>query len=153
MRLADIMVTEVETTTPDTPAEKAYQFMRFHQCHHLVVVRERQVIGIISDRDLGSRHGAMLRAGRNVGELMSSPVTSGTPSMTTRQAANLMRGHSIGCLPILDRGDLVGIVTVSDLLQAVGSGLVRTLMQSKRWVMKGRGPRRKAVRGESSVVC
>ncbi len=144
MRLADLMVTKVKTTTPETPADKAYEFMRLHSCHHLVVVRGRQVIGIISDRDLGSRHGALLRAGHNVGELMSSPVTSANPTTTARQAANLMRGRSIGCLPVLEEGELVGIVTVSDLLRAIGSGVIRPASESKRWVMKGRGPRRKA---------
>jgi len=143
MRLADIMVSSVYTVTPDTPADKAYEFMRLHTCHHLVVVREHQVVGIVSDRDLGSRNGALLRAGHSVAELMSAPVTSGTPSMTMRQAANLMRGHSIGCLPVLDHGELVGIVTVSDLLHAIGGGMARPTAESKRWVMKGRGPRRK----------
>ncbi len=140
MRLADIMVRSVYTITPDTPADKAYEFMRLHGCHHLVVLRERQVVGVVSDRDLGSRNGALLRAGHNIAELMTSPVTSGTPSMTMRQAANLMRGRSIGCLPVLDHGELVGIVTVSDLLQAIGGGAIRPTAESKRWMMKGRKP-------------
>ncbi len=144
MRLADIMETSVETTTPETSAEQAYTRMRLHGCHHLVVVRDGAVLGVLSDRDLGSRRGAAVRAGQTVGELMASPVASATPSTTTRKAANLMRGRSIGCLPVMDGRRLVGIVTVSDLLDALGGHVERPTATAKRWVMKGRGPRQKA---------
>jgi predicted transcriptional regulator len=45
--------------------------------------------------------------------------------MTVRQAATLMRGWSIGCLPVVDGQGLVGIVTVSDLLGLIARGEAR----------------------------
>ncbi len=144
MRLADIMVRTVETVSPDTPAEQAYTVMRQHDCHHLVVVRDSAVVGVVSDRDFGSHRGGGVRAGHTVGELMSSRVTTAAPTTTTRQAANLMRGRSIGCLPVMDHDKLVGIITVSDLLEALGGGYERARAESKRWVLKARAPRTKA---------
>jgi CBS domain-containing protein len=65
--------------------------------------------------------------------------------MTIRQAANLLRGRTIGCLPVLEDGKLVGILTTTDLLELIGRASERPVSKGKRWVMKGRGARRKAV--------
>jgi CBS domain-containing protein len=62
--------------------------------------------------------------------------------MTIRQAANLLRGRMIGCLPVLEGGKLIGILTATDMLEQIGRGSDRPA-RGKRWVMKGRGPRRK----------
>jgi CBS domain-containing protein len=77
---------------------------------------------------------------------MSEPVVTVEVTTTVRQAANLMRGHSIGCLVVTgsDRsGRVKGIVTVSDLLELVGRGLDRGAATSKRWTLKHRTPHRK----------
>jgi acetoin utilization protein AcuB len=47
---------------------------------------------------------------------MTAPVATAAPDTTVREAANLLRGRHIGCLPIVEDGRLVGIVTVADLL-------------------------------------
>ena len=52
------------------------------------------------------------------------PVSVG-PATTLRQAANLMRGHTIGCLLVVEKGKLVGLVTTTDLLDQLGRGATR----------------------------
>jgi CBS domain-containing protein len=47
------------------------------------------------------------------------------PRTPVRRAANLLRGRSIGCLPVVDSGQLIGIVTISDVLELVGRGARR----------------------------
>jgi CBS domain-containing protein len=54
--------------------------------------------------------------GRRVADLMRPDVVKASPATDVRRAAGLMRRHGVGCLPVVDRGRLVGIVTVSDLL-------------------------------------
>lgn len=103
MRLADIMATAVDTIDLAAPAESAWQRMRLGRIHHLVVMNGRAVAGIISDRDLGGARGGPVREGRQVRELMTPNVVAAAPTTTVREAANLMRGRSIGCLPVLDR--------------------------------------------------
>ncbi|MBI3403033.1 MAG: CBS domain-containing protein [Acidobacteria bacterium] len=123
MRLNEVMTEGVQTVAPTMAASDAWELMRRKQIHHVVVTRGSDVIGILSDRDAGSRAGAGVRSGRTVAELMTSHAVTLSPEDTVRKAANLMRGRTIGCLPVTDkRGRLVGIVTVSDLLDLLGKG-------------------------------
>jgi CBS domain-containing membrane protein len=55
---------------------------------------------------------------------MTAPVLTVDSATTIRRTANLMRGRSIGCVPVVDAGRLVGIVTVSDLLALLGRSSV-----------------------------
>lgn len=139
MRLSEIMSTKVRTIGPADSADLAWDRMKMHRIHHLVVVRDGHIIGVITDRDLGSVHGADVRQGRSVRDLMTPAVTTATPQLTVREAANLMRGHRAGSLPIVDRGKLVGIVTVWDFLDLIGHGADRPVANRERWTMRNRG--------------
>ncbi len=65
---------------------------------------------------------------------MTEQVIVGNPEMTTKEAANLMRGHIIGCLPIVEGDELVGIVTISDLLELLGKGVHKAAALKERQV-------------------
>ena len=143
MRLKDVMTGNVQTIAPTASAEDAWNVMRLHGIHHLVVTDRNRPIGILSDRDAGSRRGAAVRRSKTVGELMTAPAVTATPAMTIRQAANVMRGRSIGCLVVVDAGRPVGIVTVSDLLEVVGRGLDRGVAASERRTLNHRVPHKK----------
>jgi CBS domain-containing protein len=139
MRLSEIMSTKVRTIGPAESAELAWDRMNMHQIHHLVVVRDGEILGIITDRDLGSTHGQEVREGRSVRDLMTPAVTTATSDLTVREAANLMRGHHAGSLPVVDEGKLVGIVTVWDFLDLIGRGADRPVPHPDRWTMRNRG--------------
>ena len=119
MRLREIMSTRVQTIAPTESAETAWERMSAHRIHHLVVVSEND-LGIISDTDLGGIRGETLRQGRTVADLMSPAHVKAEPETTIRQAANLLRGRSIGCLPVFEGAKLVGIITTTDLLGLIG---------------------------------
>jgi acetoin utilization protein AcuB len=149
MRIQDVMRRKVETIPAALPAEAAVEHMRNKRIRHLVVQRDGELAGVLSDRDvLALAPGEALR----VEDVMSTPVVSATAGMTLRRAANLLRGRSIGCLPVLDEGRLVGIVTTSDLLERIGRGSERPVARGPRWILKGRGPRRKSVVGRKGVA-
>lgn len=143
MRVQDVMSPGIQTVSPAVTAEDAWSLMRARRIHHLVVTRGARIVGLLSDRDAGSGRGAVVRQNRVVADLMSAPVMTIEPTATVRKAANLMRGRSIGCLVVADRGRALGILTVSDLLELVGRGLDRGVETTKRWTLKHRGPRRK----------
>jgi CBS domain-containing protein len=143
MRVQDVMTEAVQTIAPGSAAEDAWEMMRRHQFHHVVVTRGTQVVGILSDRDAGGRQGASIRRSHTVEELMTSPVLTVEPTTTVRKAANLMRGRSIGCLVVTSRGRVAGIVTVADLLEQLGRGSERAVTSGKRWTLKHRTPHRK----------
>ena len=131
MRMFEIMTKDVTTVKPTTTAADAWELMRRKGIHHLVVMQGSRILGILSDRDAGSRAGANIRADRTVADLMTKPVVTRAPTDTIRSAASVMRGRSIGCLPIVDQARLVGIVTVSDLLQLLGRGVDRRAKPSR----------------------
>ena len=125
MRLADLMQPDVKTISDSCPAEEAWELMNSNRFHHLVVTQGPLVVGVISDGDLRGVH-PNLRREVSVAALMNRDVVTATPHTTVREAANLMRGRSVGSLPVMDGDRLVGIVTTTDLLELLGrSGLDR----------------------------
>ena len=143
MRLQDIMSTDIKTVTPSVTVATARNLMRVDGIHHLLVVDDRRVVGIVSDRDLGGRVGALRAEGgaTSIADVMSTHVVSVTADATIRQAANLMRGHGIGCLAIVADQKPIGIVTITDLLELIGRGVERPIERSTRWTLRGRGAR------------
>jgi len=94
------------------------------------------VVGVISERDLGGRGGARVRRNRSVRDLMSTPVTTVPPDTTLHRAANVMRSRLVGCLPVVDRGRILGIVTATDVLDELGRGSARPAVGAKRRAMR-----------------
>jgi CBS domain-containing protein len=138
MRVQDVMTEGVQTIAPTSAAEDAWELMRRNEFHHVVVTRGSRVVGLLSHRDAGGRQGVMVRRGRTVEELMTRPVVTVEPTATVRKAANLMRGHSIGCAVVTNRGRVVGIVTVADLLDLLGHGVDRPAAPDKRPMLRRR---------------
>lgn len=125
MRLRDLMSPRVVTIESSETASAAWSRMRQHRIRHLVVTDNGDLAGVISERDLGGAGGEATRRGRTVADLMNSRVVTASPTTTLREAANLMRGRLIGSLPVVEDGRLVGIVTATDVLDALGRGLSR----------------------------
>jgi acetoin utilization protein AcuB len=132
MRIGEIMSTDVLATTPDAKAEHVWHEMQLRRIRHYVVMAGGRVVGVVSDRDLGGRSAAAVRKGRSVSDFMSHGVVTAQPDTTLRQAANLMRGRTIGCLPVIDDGQLVGIVTITDILDQLGRGAARPEVKAQR---------------------
>ncbi|HEY9450062.1 MAG TPA: CBS domain-containing protein [Gemmatimonadaceae bacterium] len=120
MRLSEIMNTRVVTSRPDEAASTAWTRMRRRSIRHLVVMDGSRLVGVLSERDLGGRTGTEMRKGRTVGKLMTPSVLSAQPETTVSEAADLMRERLIGCLPVMDGDALAGIVTATDVFDALG---------------------------------
>ena len=123
MKVRDIMSTKVQTIDMNEKAESAWNLMKWKRIHHVVVTDgPGQVVGVVSARDLGGQDREEARKIRPVAAMMTAYAVKAIPGMPVRQAANVMRGWNIGCLPVVEGGTLVGIVTVSDLLRIVAEG-------------------------------
>ncbi|HEY7288563.1 MAG TPA: CBS domain-containing protein [Vicinamibacterales bacterium] len=107
------MTTTIHSASPTTPAEEAWEYMHTKGVRHLIIKEGSQVVGVLSDSDAGGRSGATVRRNVRVGDLMDRHVVLVSPNETLRKAANLMRGHLIGCLPVIDNERLVGVVTIA----------------------------------------
>lgn len=138
MRVDDVMSKAVETVDGKANADNAWERMAQKNIHHLVVMDQGRVTGVLSERDLGGRNGVSVRKGKTASELMSAQAVTVKPTQTIRQAANLMRGRGIGCLPVVEDGKLKGIVTVTDLLELIGHGLERPTARAERAILSRR---------------
>ncbi len=119
MRVREIMKREVRTIAPDRPLTEASETMRIRGIRHLVVLEHSKLIGVVSNRDLASITRRELDEVRVRDVMNPHPITIDIEA-TISQAANRMRGHKIGCLPVVSGGKLAGIITITDLLEHIG---------------------------------
>ena len=152
MRVADVMTTPVHTIAGSADAAAAWEQMRLHGIGHLVVVDEKRPTAVVSNADLGGRNGAAVRIGRRVDDLVGDKAVFVTPQTSVKDAANLMRGHGVDCLTVMDDGKLQGVVTASDLVELLGRGIERPFARGVRPTLKNRGrmPRGLSVAKRSS---
>jgi acetoin utilization protein AcuB len=105
------------TSPPHESAGVAWQRMNDLDVDYLVVVSDGRVAGLLAREDLrGPSGGTHRRMGRTAGDLMRRDFVSVTPETSIRHAAALMRRRRVGCLPVLYRGRLVGLLLVGTLL-------------------------------------
>ena len=113
MALFKLMSRPIVTVDPELPVMSALRLAASRRIHHLVVLQEEDVVGILCVCVL---HGAS-PAG-TVRDCMSAPVHMASVNGTVDTAAEKMRTHGVGCLPVAAGGLLLGIVTADDLLRA-----------------------------------
>jgi CBS domain-containing protein len=119
MLVKDVMTKKVLSVERHCSLAQAGDVMRRRHIRHLVVVDGTQVAGLVTPELVtwGEAEGIA-----RVEDVMLRHLASGTPEMTIRDAANLLRDRTAGALPIFSHDRLVGIVTVSDLLDLIGRG-------------------------------
>jgi CBS domain-containing protein len=117
MKVRDVIDGAPPTAAPDESAVSAWDRMHSAHVDHLVVVKDGRVEGLVSRQDLsGPSGGAHRRMGRRVADLMRRGVPTVSPAMDLRRAVAQMRRKGIACLPVVQRGRLIGAITVSNLL-------------------------------------
>ena len=115
MLVRDRMTSPAITTRPETETSAALKSMYVHKVRRLPVVDERgALVGIVTQRTLYD-HG---KAATPVAELMTPAPYTTAPEVPIVEAAAKMRTLGFGALPVLDHGQLVGIITESDIFDA-----------------------------------
>ncbi len=108
------------------------ELMRKKNIRHVPIVDAGELLGIVSHRDLmsatpiSSEHQRKVYTETMAVDIMRTGVETVTPTSNARNAALLLERHKIGCLPVVDRNKLVGIVTSSDFI-AVAVNLMEQL--------------------------
>jgi len=113
-----IMTAKVETVTPKEPLEHAWMKMVERNIGSAVVVEGESPVGIVTERDI-SRYLARGEQALNiqVENLMSSPLITTSRSTSIEEALQTMLKHGIRRLPVVEKGNLIGIVSERDLLR------------------------------------
>jgi len=121
--VAELMTPQPVALAPADTLEQARFLLERYPFRHLPVVDLRDLVGIVSDRDLLLARS--LPAGRALGsvrvqELMHAPVRTVDPGVRARAAVEQLLEARIGALPVVTgTGRLVGIVSTSDFLRAL----------------------------------
>lgn len=116
MQIKDVMTNNVTSVNSNSSISDAANVMKNLNVGSVPVVEQNKPVGIVTDRDIAIRNVASTGdANNSVKDVMSSNLIYGTPDMTTQEAAKLMSEKQIRRLPIVDQGNLIGIVSLGDL--------------------------------------
>jgi CBS domain-containing protein len=107
----------LETIELREPIDLARLLMRERACRHLPVMAGGELRGVISDRDLLAVSGAAVGRPVVAGEIMSAPVHTTAPEDAADAAGDLLLARRIGCLPVVSKRALVGIITEVDFIR------------------------------------
>jgi acetoin utilization protein AcuB len=124
------MTKKIFVVGPDDYLTDAVTLMKEHKVKHLPVVKNDRLKGIISDRDIKEYSPSKatsldmyelhyLLAKTKIKEIMKPKVFWTTPDTPIEEAAMLMLDDNIGCLPVVDNGIVVGIISDKDIFRAL----------------------------------
>jgi signal-transduction protein with cAMP-binding, CBS, and nucleotidyltransferase domain len=140
VQLSEIMTAGVVTAAPEASVVSVAQQMRDNRVGSVVIVDPAgSPVAMVTDRDLAVRvFAAGVDPESPVGEHASRPLVCGEPATGLDEAAALMVRHRVRRLPVLDGGDLVGIVTLDDI--AVRTGNLEVAQRMTAEVIEGALP-------------
>lgn len=135
MKIRDWMTKTVLTVKPLDPITRAREVMVEHRINQLPVMKNKRIVGIVTDRDLRDAFPSAFlsawtgaRSARKeqsldpkdvtVEMVMTSDVVTLEPDGSLSKAADTMRAERIGAIPIVSGETLLGIITRTDILRA-----------------------------------
>jgi acetoin utilization protein AcuB len=129
MLVRDHMKRDPVTVKKDDSFRYALKLIRKEGIRHLPVLDGKKLVGIVTDRDLRQAAPSpattlevhelnYLLERLKIEAIMTKKVITVAPMTTLHDAATLLFAHKIGCLPVVEHEELVGIVTEGDILRA-----------------------------------
>jgi CBS domain-containing protein len=130
MQVREIMAKNIEVVDRNDSLRTVEERMATKQCRHLPVLEQGEVVGIVTQRDLfkaamsstmgyGEKAQQAYLQSVRVKEVMVYPVVTISPDTSLAAAADMMLNRGIGCLPVVDNQQLIGIITKTDLLRCL----------------------------------
>ncbi|MFW5921066.1 MAG: CBS domain-containing protein [Polyangiales bacterium] len=128
LAVRDLMATDIVTLEEDEDLDLAEQLMQLARIRHLPVVRDGDLVGLVTNRDLLRAQASHLaepsaeqKKAMNLwvkaGWIMTRDVQTVEPDAPLLEAAHMLRNHKYGCLPVVEGGKLVGILTEDDFVR------------------------------------
>ena len=121
---------------PDETVYDAIALMADKRIGALLVVADRRLIGIITERDYARKvilHGRSSRD-TQVRDIMTSSLITVTPDHTVDECMRLVTEHRIRHLPVLDNDTLVGLISIGDLVNAIIEAQAHTINQLHTYI-------------------
>lgn len=119
-RVEQVMSTDIFTVHPDDLIDLAAKIMHWNHIRHVAVEDNGELVGVVSYRSILEIYGKYAARGDvhlvPVQEVMNKDPMTITQEHTIEDAMEIMREHKIGCLPVLSKDGLVGMLTEAELL-------------------------------------
>jgi acetoin utilization protein AcuB len=124
------MTAPVTSLPPTAPLLEAGLLLRAGRIRHIPIIDQGQLVGILSDRDIQRCTPSMLTRvsadeynaifeNTPVSRVMTREPQHVSPDTPLLTVAELLRAHKVGCLPVVENGQVVGIITKDDMLAAL----------------------------------
>ncbi len=119
MNVASIMTRKMIMAEMDDSLFKVRTFFKYAEFHHILVVKDRKLVGVISDRDLLAEEGRVtINSNKRTHQIMSRMPITVDPQTSIEKASNLLLENDISCLPVVSsKGVVEGILTWKDILK------------------------------------
>lgn len=135
LAIRDVMSSPVIAVSLSTPLPQLNNLMREQHIRRLPVVDGNRLVGMITFGDIRSAlpsdattlsvyELAYLMEQVTAAEVMRDNVITISADASVTQAAQQMLDHKISGMPVVERGQLIGIITESDIFRAITSGLI-----------------------------
>lgn len=126
----------VWTIGPEEPVLAAIQLMADKHIGALPVVRDDELLGIVSERDYARKVILLGRSSSDtpVWQIMTSTVTTVTPDDAVHRCMEIMTEQRIRHLPVVERNRLIGMISIGDLVKAVIEEQQQTITQLERYI-------------------
>jgi len=118
IRIKEVMSAHPVMARPTQSVKEVAELMREHDCGVMPVGMPKQVLGIVTDRDITIRVTAEGKGARGpIEEVMTRHFISCEENDTIEHAAELMRKHDVSRLLVSNGDEITGIVSIADLLR------------------------------------
>jgi CBS domain-containing protein len=120
----DVLATKdskIQSISPKATVFEALKQMSDKEIGALVVMENKKVVGIISERDYARKIILQGKTSKEtlVKEVMSSNLFSVTPDNSVEEAMVLMTGKHVRHLPVFDNNKFVGVISIGDVLKSI----------------------------------
>ena len=126
----------VKSVSPDTETTNAVKLMATSGISSLLVIDDGKVIGIFSDKDFSCKVVAENRLTEiiPISEVMTTPVCAIRPDQSIDDAMSVMTEKRIRHLPVMDGDELIGLVSIGDLVKAIIKEQKDTIEQLEHYI-------------------